>query len=139
MRKRKIFILAVLTFVLVGATILSLQKQNIFSNAPQQRKQLSAKEKQLAYLKEHDNEIKEFVKSQNPKIESVQIDWEETKWDEIGNGTPQGGGEIVMVYGGFNHLSNSSWSVIIQFKDEKILIDSIGIGSPLRIGGELFD
>lgn len=139
MRKRKIVILAVLTFVLVGATILSLQKQNIFSNAPQQRKQLSAKEKQLAYLKEHDNEIKEFVKSQNPKIESVQIDWEETKWDEIGNGTPQGGGEIVQVYGGFNNISNSSWSAIIKFKDKKILIDYIGMGSPLRIGGELLD
>ena len=118
---------------------MSIQKQHIFSNGTQQNKHHSPKEMQLAYLKEHENKIKNFVKSQNPKIESVQIDWEETKWDEIGNGTPQGGGEIVMVYGGFNHLSNSSWSVIIQFKDEKILIDSIGIGSPLRIGGELFD
>ena len=44
-----------------------------------------------------------------------------------------------MVYGGFNHVSNSSWSAIIQFKDERILIDSIGMGSPLRIGGELLD
>ena len=98
MRKRKIVILAVLTFVLVGATILSLQKQNIFSNAPQQRKQLSAKEKQLAYLKEHDNEIKEFVKSQNPKIESVQIDWDQTRWEDIGNGTPQGAGKVVSIF-----------------------------------------
>ena len=92
MRKRKLVILAFLTFVLVGATILSLQKQNIFSNAPQQSKQLSTKEKQLVYLKEHDNEIKEFVKSQNPKIESVQIDWDQTRWEDIGNGTPQGAG-----------------------------------------------
>ena len=139
MKKRRLVIFAILTFVLVGVAIISVQKQNLFLHGTQQRKQLSTKEKQLAYLKEHENKIKNFVKSQNPKIESVQIDWEETKWDEIGNGTPQGGGEIVMVYGGFNHLSNSSWSVIIQFKDEKILIDSIVIGSPLRIGGELFD
>ena len=139
MKKRKLVIFLAIASVLVGGTMMSIQKQHIFSNGTQQNKHHSPKEKQLAYLKEHENKIKNFVKSQNPKIESVQIDWEETKWDEIGNGTPQGGGEIVMVYGGFNHLSNSSWSVIIQFKDEKILIDSIGIGSPLRIGGELFD
>lgn len=139
MKKRRLIIFAVLTFVLVGVAIISVQKQNIFLYGTQQGKQLNKKEKQLAYLKKHKNKIENFVKSQNPKIESVQIDWEETKWDEIGNGTPQGGGEIVMVYGGFNHLSNSSWSAIIQFKDEKILIDSIGMGSPLRIGGELLD
>ena len=139
MKKRRLIIFAVLTFVLVGVVIISVQKQNIFLHGTQQSKQLSTKEKQLAYLKKHKNKIENFVKSQNPKIESVQIDWEETKWDEIGNGTPQGGGEIVMVYGGFNHLSNSSWSAIIQFKDEKNLIDSIEMGSPLRIGGELLD
>ncbi len=81
----------------------------------------------MDYLKKHENEIKDFVKSQNPKIESVQIDWDETQWEEIGNGTPQGGGEVVSVFGGFNHLSNSNWSVIIEIKDEKIQL----IGSEL--------
>ena len=139
MKKRKLVIFFAITSVLVGGTIMSIQKQNIFSNGTQQSKQLSTKEKQLAYLQKHEYKIENFVKSQNPKIESVQIDWEETKWDEIGNGTPQGGGEIVQVYGGFNNISNSSWSAIIKFKDKKILIDYIGMGSPLRIGGELLD
>ena len=121
MRKRKLVILAFLTFVLVGATILSLQKQNIFSNAPQQSKQLSTKEKQLVYLKEHDNEIKEFVKPQNPKIESVQIDWDQTRWEDIGNGTPQGAGKVVSIFGGFNHLKTSDWNVIIEIKMEKLI------------------
>ena len=139
MRKRKIVILAVLTFVLVGATILSLQKQNIFSNAPQQRKQLSAKEKQLAYLKEHDNEIKEFVKSQNPKIESVQIDWDQTRWEDIGNGTPQGAGKVVSIFGGFNHLKKSDWNVLIEIKNGKIDMESMGISNSIRLEGQLFD
>ena len=139
MRKRKIVILAVLTFVLVGATILSLQKQNIFSNAPQQRKQLSAKEKQLAYLKEHDNEIKEFVKSQNPKIESVQIDWDQTRWEDIGNGTPQGAGKGVSIFGGFNHLKTSDWNVLIEIKNGKIDMESMGISNSIRLEGQLFD
>ena len=99
----------------------------------------SPREKQLAYLKEHKKEIEDFVKSLNPKVESVQIAWEETRWEEIGNGTPQGGGNVIRVFGGFNHIKDSSWSVIIRIEDEKILINSIGIGSPLRIGGELFE
>ena len=140
MRKKKKYLFGgILVIALSGAAINSSQYTNLFSINGHPTKHVSSKEQQLAYLKKHENEIKEFVKSQNPKIESVRIDWEETKWDEIGNGTPQGGGEIVMVYGGFNHISNSSWSAIIQFKDERILIDSIGIGIPLRIGGELFD
>lgn len=80
MKKRRLVILAVLSSVVVGGTILSLQKQNLFIQGTQQKKQLSTKEKQLAYLKEHENKIENFVKAQNPKIESVQIDWEETKW-----------------------------------------------------------
>ena len=143
MKKRRLVILAVLSSVVVGGTILSLQKQNLFIQGTQQKKQLSTKEKQLAYLKEHENKIENFVKAQNPKIESVQIDWEETKWEKVGNGTPQGGGEIVIVYGGFNHIQNSSWSVLVYLKDgkkgEKDLIEGIGSGSPLRVGGEYFD
>ena len=110
------------------------QKTNLFGGVF-----LSPRAKQLAYLKEHEEEIKDFVKSLNPKVESVQIDWKQTQWDKIGNGTPQGGGEIVQVYGGFNNIEKSSWSVIIRIKNGEILINSIGIGSPLRIGGNLFD
>ena len=110
------------------------QETNLFGGIT-----LSPRAKQLAYLKEHEEEIKDFVKSLNPKVESVQIDWKQTQWDKIGNGTPQGGGEIVQVYGGFNNIEKSSWSVIIRIKNGEILINSIGIGSPLRIGGKLFD
>ena len=128
--KKRALILLVLSIVVFGGGAWMAQKTNLF---------LSPRAKQLAYLKEHEEEIKEFVKSLNPKVESVQIDWKQTQWDKIGNGTPQGGGEIVQVYGGFNNISNSSWSVIIKITDGKILINSIGIGSPLRIGGKLLD
>ena len=128
--KKRALILLVLSIVVFGGGAWLAQETNLF---------LSPRAKQLAYLKEHEEEIKEFVKSLNPKVESVQIDWKQTQWDKIGNGTPQGGGDIVQVYGGFNNISNSSWSVIIKITDGKILINSIGIGSPLRIGGKLLD
>ena len=97
--KKRALILLVLSIVVFGGGAWLAQETNLF---------LSPRAKQLAYLKEHEEEIKEFVKSLNPKVESVQIDWKQTQWDKIGNGTPQGGGEIVQVYGGFNNISNSS-------------------------------
>lgn len=83
------------------------------------------------------------MKSQSPKVESVQIAWDETQWEEIGNGTPKSGGQVLRVFGGFNHIQNSSWSVLVYLKDgkngEKDLIEGIGSGSPLRVEGKLFD
>ena len=128
--KKRTFVWLILALVLFGSGAWLAQETNLF---------LSPRAKQLAYLKEHEEEIKEFVKSLNPKVESVQIDWKQTQWDKIGNGTPQGGGEIVQVYGGFNNIEKSSWSVIIRIKNGEILINSIGVGSPLRVGGKLFD
>ena len=79
----------------------------------------------------------------NRRFCEISKSWDETQWDEIGNGTPQGGGEILIVYGGLNHIQNSSWSVLVYLKDgkngEKDVIEGIGSGSPLRVGGELFD
>ncbi len=144
MKKSKIATLSIVVItatLVIGGTIMTVQNKNLFSDGTKQekKKEQDPHEKQLAYLKKHKKDIEEYVKSLNPKIETVQIDWEQTQWDQIGNGTPQGGGDIVQVYGGFNNIAKSSWSVIIRIEDEKILINSIGIGSPLRIGGELFE
>ena len=132
--KKRTLVWLVLAPVVFGGGVWMAQKTNLFGGVF-----LSPRAKQLAYLKEHEEEIVKFVKSKNSKIESVQIAWDETKWEKVGNGTPQGGGEVVSIFGEFNNISNSSWSVIIKITDGKILINSIGIGSPLRIGGKLLD
>ena len=132
--KKRTLLWSILALVVFGGGAWMAQKTNLFGGIT-----LSPRAKQLAYLKEHEEEIKEFVKSQNSKIESVQIDWEQTQWDQIGNGTPQGGGDIVQVYGGFNNIEKSSWSVVIEIENGKVLIDTIGIVSPLSIGGDLFE
>ena len=100
---------------------------------------LSPRVKQLAYLKEHEEEIKDFVKSQNPKIESVQIDWRQTQWDKVGNGTPQGGGDIIDVYGTFNNIDNSGWHVMIIVDDGKVDLASMTLVNGLGIGGKPFE
>ena len=126
---------ALLILVFIGATII-VQNKNLFTDGIFDLR--SPREKQLAYLKEHKKEIEDFVKSLNPKVESVQIAWE-----EIGNGTPQGGGNVIRVFGGFNHIKDSSWSVLVYIKEgknnEEDFIEGIGSGSPLRVGGRGFD
>lgn len=97
------------------------------------------KKKQLAYLKEHEKEIVDFVKAQNPKVESVQIYWDETQWGVAGNGTPQGGDEMILIFGGFNQNSESSWRVDLIVEDGKINLKTMSLGQSLRIGGRIFE
>ena len=91
------------------------------------------KKKQLAYLKEHEKEIVDFVKAQNPKVESVQIYWDETQWGVAGNGTPQGGDEMILIFGGFNQNPESSWRVDLVVEDGKINLKTMSLGQNLSI------
>ncbi|WP_183121148.1 hypothetical protein [Streptococcus iniae] len=101
--------------------------------------QKMTKKEQLVYLKEHEQEIIDFIKSQNKKIESVQIDWEETQWNEASNGTPQGGGEIVDVYGTFNNIKNSGWNVTFEITNGIPDLNSMMLTNGLGIGGKVFE
>lgn len=76
------------------------------------------KQKQLAYLKEHEKEIVDFVKAQSPKIESVQIDWNSMQIEESGNGTPQGGGYNLSISGQINQLENTKFSIDFYLEDQ---------------------
>ena len=132
--KKRTLVWLILALVVFGGGAWMAQKTNLFGGVF-----LSPRAKQLAYLKEHEEEIKDFVKSQNPKIESVQINWHETKWEKVGNGTPQGGGEVVSIFGEFNNLKESDWNVIIEIKEGKVDLESMGISNGIRLGGKLLD
>ena len=97
------------------------------------------KQKRLAYLKEHEKEIVDFVKSKSSKVESVQIYWDQTQWGAAGNGTPQGGDEMILIFGGFNQNLESSWRVDVVVEDGKINLKTMSLGQYLRIGGRIFE
>lgn len=84
------------------------------------------KQKQLVYLKEHEEEIVDFVKSKSSKVESVQIYWDETQWIDCGNGTPQGGDEIIEIFGTVNQLEDSGWRVDVVFDSDQKMTFSMG-------------
>lgn len=73
------------------------------------------KQKQLAYLKEHEQEIVDFVKSKSSKIESVQIDWDQTQWSDGGLTNPE---YYINVFGGINNIEDSGWGIDIPINDD---------------------
>ncbi|MGX7187857.1 hypothetical protein [Enterococcus mundtii] len=55
------------------------------------------REKQVAFLIEHEEEMAEFVKQQNEKVDKVVFDWNSLEQEIVGNGLPQGAGEVFII------------------------------------------
>ena len=116
MKKSKIAtlsIVALISALVVGGTILTVQNKSLFTKGTKQEKteEQDSHEKQLAYLKKHEEEMAEFVKSLNSKVESVQFDWDSMKVEDIGNGTPQGGGYILTLDGRINNNKDTEFTL----------------------------
>ena len=140
-----IILLPILGLVFLGGKIMTLTKrpeQKITTPSSKkvvQKSEEVIKKEQIAFLKEHEQEIIDFVKAQNPKVESVQIDWDQTQWGVAGNGTPQGGDEMILIFGGFNQNPESSWRVDLVVEDGKINLKTMSLGQNLSIGQEIFE
>ena len=146
MKKRTKIIIAVITSIValvsIGGCAMTQKESNKQDKKVASSKKAikddkeAIKQKQLAYLKNHEQEIIDFVKSQSPKIESVQIDWEETQWSDGGLTNPE---YYINVFGRINNIEESGWGVDIPINDDNTLnIDGMYIGSDIRIGGKLF-
>ena len=119
-----IILLPILGLVFLVGKIMPLTKrseQKITTSSPKkvvQKPEGDIKKEQLDYLKEHEQEIVDFVKAQSPKVESVQIDWNSMQIEESGNGTPQGGGYNLSISGKINQLENTKFSVDFYLEDQ---------------------
>ena len=138
-----IILLPILGLVFLGGKIMTLTKrpeQKITASSSKkvvQKSEEEIKKEQVAYLKEHEQEIVNYVKAQNSKIESVQIDWDETQMSEGGLTTPE---YYMNVYGRINNIEESGWGVDIPINEDNTLnIDEMYIGSDIRVGGRLFE
>ena len=135
MKKGKLAILLATATVIAGGVIIASQKQNIFLNGTQSRKQFSAREKQLAYLKEQEKDMADFVKSLSPKVDSVQFDWESMEVGQVGNGTPQGGGYMLTLRGKVNQNEQTKFMVGFSLDNATSTPKEFGIYEmqPIRI------
>ena len=63
----------------------------------------TTRDKQLAYLKAHENEIVAWIRFKYPKIQSIQFDWNTISTEKVSNGISTSG-NILTVRGTFNDL-----------------------------------
>lgn len=90
--------------------------------------------KQIAYLKDHEQEMTAYVKEHNANIHQVSYDWDSVRTVVGGNGTPQGGDEILLVYGYVNESKRTNFSLNFTLDENKIpKIDSIGSDNLYRV------
>ena len=136
--KKRTLLWLVIALVVFGGGAWMAQETNLFGGIT-----LSPRAKQLAYLKEHEEEMANFVKSWNSKVESVQFDWDSMEVGQVGNGTPQGGGYMMTVNGRINNNKDTKFTLGFTLKrnlneiPEKLVIIQM---QPIRIlKGNLWD
>lgn len=136
--KKRTLLWLILALVIFGGGAWMAQETNLFGGV-----YLSPRAKQLAYLKEHEEEMANSIKSRNPKVESVQFDWDSMKVGQVGNGTPQGGGYMMTLNGRINNNKDTQFTLGFPLKHnlnetpEKLVIIQM---QPIRIlKGNLWD
>ena len=136
--KKRTLLWLVIALVVFGGGAWMTQETNLFGGIT-----LSPRAKQLAYLKEHEEDMADFAKSLSPKVESVQFDWDSMKVGQVGNGTPQGGGYMMTLNGRINNNKDTQFTLGFPLKHnlnetpEKLVIIQM---QPIRIlKGNLWD
>ena len=126
--KKKLAIIGTIALLGVGGvTVFSL-------NNPEWRANTifaTAKDKQLAWVKEHEKEIVKWMHSTYPKVESVQFDWGTFEVVPVSNGVFAESYNL-SVQGTFNNIANTF--IVIDFRLEKQ--DSIPNMSGIRMNHE---
>ena len=138
-----LLVLPIFGLIFLGGRIMNITKkpeQKVTASSSKkvvQKSEEEIKKEQLDYLKEHEQKVIDLVKAQNSKVESVQIDWDQTQWGDGGLTTPE---YYMSVYGRINHIEESGWGVDIPINEDNTLnLDEMYIGSYIRIGGRLFE
>ena len=109
-------------FVVIGSTLLVLVLGSVSAlnvTNPSWRENTifaTARDKQLAWLKEHEKQIVAWVHSRYPKVETIQFDWNSLEVGPVSNGVANIGYNL-SVYGVFN--DNPKTVIIVDFLMEK--------------------
>ena len=108
--KKKLAIIGTVTLLGVGAAVLSNQEwraNTIFA---------TARDKQLAWLKEHENQILVWVRNHYPQVNSIQFDWNSVNVRAVSNGVMNIGYNL-SVKGTINEIPETV--ILVDFLMEK--------------------
>ncbi len=94
----------------------------------------TARDKQLAWLKEHEKEIVAWIQSQHPKITTVSFDWNTYRVGAISNGV-QTVGYNLSVKGTFNDNPDTALFIDFSLETEDSIPEMVNIrmNQPPRI------
>ena len=94
----------------------------------------TARDKQLAWLKEHEKEIVAWIHSKYPKVEKVQFDWKTLEVGPVSNGVMNVGYNL-LVEGTFNDIPETViWVDFLLDKADSIPnLSKIRMNHPPRI------
>ena len=137
-RQIMVTVAAIVGFLSFGGCVGKPKEQtkpiNHIASSSTKEDKKAIKQKQLAYLKEHEQEMTAYVKAHNANIHQVSYDWDSIKTVVGGNGTPQGGDEILLVFGYANGGDLTNFSLNFTLDENKMpKIDSIGSDNLYRV------
>ena len=94
----------------------------------------SKKDKQLAWLKEHEKEILAWVKSHYPQVNTIQFDWNSVKVRAVSNGVMNVGYNL-SVKGTVNEIPETLILVdfLMEKKEDVPIMSQIGMNHSPRI------
>ena len=123
--KKKLAIIGTIAILGVGGvTVFSLNNPDWRANTIF----ATARDKQLAWLKEHEKEIVKWVHSRYPKVETIQFDWKTLEVGPVSNGVMNIGYNL-SVEGKFNDIPETI--IFVDFRMETA--DSIPKMSQIRM------
>ena len=133
-----IILLPILGLLFLGGKIMTRKpEQKVTASSSKKvvkKSQEEIKKVQIAYLKEHEQEMTDYVKAHNADITQVSYDWNSIQTVVGGNGTPQGGDEILVVYGYGNESKRTNFSLNFTLDENKMpKIESIGSDNLYRV------
>ncbi len=123
--KKKLAIIGTIALLGVGGvTVFSLNNPDWRANTIF----ATARDKQLAWLKEHEKQIVAWVHSRYPKVETIQFDWKTLEVGSVSNGVMNIGYNL-SVEGTFNDIPETI--IFVDFRMETA--DSIPKMSQIRM------
>ena len=131
--KKRLGIAVVLILIIGG--LLMVQRRTPFDIFLTKDYTIVTKDEQIAYLKQHEQKMTDYVMSENSKVTSVQWDWDSLKI-EAGGG-PITSNNWIAIEAKFNNIKDSSFMAQWPLKDEKYFpkISDIFLSQPLRVNG----